>query len=329
MKRFKIWILVLGAVLVSNPVCQGQIRGRAGRTPSPPDTITGTVFDASGAPAPGVHVLTVPLLPGRMAITDTNGKYILNWPTRPMAGRGPRGDEYSVVARDEEHNAVASHVVDATTTRLDLHLQPALTIFVKVQDVDGKPIPRAAATLGVYLNSRTNRPGVSFITYPGSTSPVPGLFSDEKGRVQFGGLPQGYFYRLTVTARGYGMEQLPMIQAADTQTTLLELPPVVLKLANLKLAGQVLGADGQPVAGARVGTTGTGQSGTTTQTDGSGHFTLNVCEGPVSVDASLQGAAGSTQTVGGDTNVVIRLENNSAGRGATNLPSGGAGPRGR
>jgi hypothetical protein len=192
----------------------------------------------------------------------------------------------------------AAHAVDETTTNLDLRLQPGLTISAKVQEADGKPIPTAAGTLFIY--PETSGIGSSI------TRAAP-VNADAQGRVQFTALPQGYRYSVTVRAPGYGSPQVPMIQAAQTQTTRLDLAPVVLKLANLKLAGQVLGADGQPAAGVRVSTAGAGQAQTNAPTDATGHFSFIVCDGPVTVTAFLQGASDRTNTVGGDTNVVLRL----------------------
>ncbi len=308
MKRFHTWILVLGAVLVSSLVCQGQGGGGGGFGVANPNagpalTITGTVFDPSGAPAPGVLLLLAPPTAGQNAPikSDANGKYTLNWQARQGTGGLVTASEYSLFARDLEHNVVASHAVDATTTSLDLRLQPGLAISTKVQDVNGKPISSATANLIIFLGAN----GIGFsITRP----PVK---ADETGRVQIAALPQGYSYNLAVSAPGYGVGRTPMIEAADTQTNRLELPAVVLRLANLKLAGQVLGADGQPAAAARITIAGQGQPSTNTQTDATGHFALTLCEGAVSVTASLQGAAGRAQTVGGDTNVIIRLGNNN------------------
>ena len=259
------------------------------------------MFDTAGAPAPGVALLLAPATPGQNAPikSDANGKYTLNWQPRPAAGGRAGAIVYLLVARDLEHNAAASHAVDATTTSLDLHLQPGLTISTQVRDVDGKPISGASANLIVFLDAN----GI------GSSITRPPVRADRAGRIQIAALPRGYACNLAVGAQGYGMGQPATIQESDTQTNFLELPAIVLNLANLKLAGQVLDANGQPMAGARITIAGQGQPSTNTQTDATGHFALDVCKGAVSVTASLQGAAGRVETGSGDTNVIIRLGN--------------------
>jgi hypothetical protein len=131
--------------------------------------------------------------------------------------------------------------------------------------------------------------------------------ADDQGRVQFSALPQGYRYGVSFRAAGYGSSTVQTIQAEATYTSHLDLPVVVLKAANLILAGQVLGADGQPAAGARISISGMMQPITNLISDATGHFTLKVREGAVSVSATRPGVTGFAQTVGGDTNVVIRL----------------------
>ena len=320
MRRIQKRLFLLAAALVFVTACPGQIVPAPNPNPGPLISVTGRLFDASGAPASGVVVVATPLIqgPNTQSQSDANGKYTLDLQFRPMMGGG-QGIVYWLVARDLAHNLAEAHAVDATTTNLDLRLQPGLTISAKIQDGDGKPIPNVSAFLDFF--SPTS--GI------GSLLSLTPINSDDQGRVQFTALPQGYRYSVTLRARGYGTPQVPMIQAAQTQTTRLDLAPVVLKPANLKLAGQVLGADGQPAAAVRVSIAGVGQPTTNTQTDATGHFSVNVCDGPLTVLASAQGAGTRTNTVGGDTNVVLRLA--SLLNPATTtmaLPNNGPAPQG-
>jgi uncharacterized GH25 family protein len=81
-----------------------------------------------------------------------------------------------------------------------------------------------------------------------------------------------------VTAKGYGAAGA-VLKAADTKTNHYEFPTFVLKRANRKLAGQVLGLDGKPVAGAQVTVNVEGQAGPlprpSAKTDGQGHFAFD------------------------------------------------------
>ena len=52
-----------------------------------------------------------------------------------------------------------------------------------------------------------------------------------------------------------------------------------------------------------------GQSQGSTQTDGNGRFSFDaVCEGIIQLNVSFQGSSVNVQTVGGNTNIVLRLD---------------------
>src|ERR1019366_9990675 len=106
----------------------------------------------------------------------------------------------------------------------------------------------------------------------------------------------------------------------DSKTNHYEFPAFVLKRADRKLAGQILGRDGKPVAGARVNMSGQGQlMFREAKPDGQGHFHFDgVCAGEVRVNARYytspdfrNSEEGDVKAQGGDTNVVIRLGINS------------------
>jgi hypothetical protein len=305
MSSFQKWVLVFGAALICNVVCRGHAIPSEPTNPDhrPGLTIKGTVFDPSGAPAPGV-VLSLLAPQERQTKSDTKGEYTITWAGQPPLERRKEGlvpnwepvPDCSMVARDLEHNLATGHDFDETTTNLNLHLQPGLTISTKVVDLDGNPISNAE----VYLT-------ISRSFSWSLTIPRVGQ-SDAQGLVRIPALPQGYQYFLDAWAPGYGTTaRRNLIHEADTRTNRLDVPAIVLKRADLKLAGQVLGSDGKPVAAARVSTYGEGQPGVTTHTDANGRFLMNVCEGPVSVNATLAGVTGQTDAKGGDTDLIIRL----------------------
>jgi hypothetical protein len=218
---------------------------------------------------------------------------------------GGKAHEYSLIARDVGHNLAAAHAIDETTTNLDFHLQPGLTISAKVANSDGKPITNATGNVSIFLGSVSSQTAGMSETYV-KINRLP-IRADDQGRVQFSALPQGLRYGVFFRADGYSASTVPDIQAADTHTSHLDLPVAVLKAADLILAGRVIGPDGQPAVGARVYIYGMMQPITNAISDATGHFTLKVCEGAVSVSATRPGATGTVQTSGGDTNVVIRL----------------------
>jgi hypothetical protein len=302
-------IIALGAAFALNVVCQGQTLTPApGPNGSPPLTISGTIFDPSGAPAPGVVLVLPPAAAGSNAEvkSDETGKYNFTWKGLPQLVGGGKARAYSLIARDVAHNFAAAHAVDEATTNLDLHLQPGLTVSAQVKDSDGKPITNATGTVALYLGTVETAGVAGSATTSVRINRRP-IRADDQGRIQFSALAQGCRYSVYFGAEGHGSSLVQTIQEADTDTTSLELPVVVLKSANLILACLVLGADGQPAAGAQVGISGVMQPITSLRADATGHFKSKVCEGAVSVSATGPGVMGIAQTVGGDTNVVIRL----------------------
>lgn len=287
MKIFQKWVFLLGVPLVFNIVCQGQGLPATNLNAFPPLTITGTVYSPSGAPASGVVVSVVPpsASPNAQVRSDTNGKFTVNWEPRHGGGRGRPSP--LLFATDSERNLAAAWPIQETISSQDLHLEPGLTITASVQDVNGKPITNATADLTAISGPSAN--------------------ADAGGRIVIGPLLRGWPYTISISAPGYSLARRN-IEQDDTQTARLDLPAVVLKLANLKLAGQILGPDGQPVADARVFITSDDQPNTILLSDATGHFVFDVSEGPVTVSANGLGTSGSAQTVGGNTNVLIRLK---------------------
>ncbi len=328
MKGFLKWAVIPGAALVFATVCHGQTFPRAGPNPNlaPARTITGTVYDPSGAPAPGVLLLVVDPVngPGLDIKSDASGKYAISWQsprtTRSMVvdgmtvGGTPVDRFCTLVARDVAHNFATALEIGDTATNLDLRLQPGLAISFKVEDPTGKPVTNAAANLGTFFS------GVGFMLIFN-----PPTCADDKGVIRMAGLPQGYDYTMNIRAPGYGSAATTTTED-QTQTTRSDLPPVVLKLANLKLAGQVLDADGKPTI-ARVSFIGTGQPSTNTVSDATGHFSFDVCEGTLDLFANWQDLTGRSQASGGDTNVVIRFADEKAVKAAANANAAAAARR--
>jgi hypothetical protein len=111
---------------------------------------------------------------------------------------------------------------------------------------------------------------------------------------------------MNATAKGYGSASQNIEEPGETNR--VELPPCVLKIADHKLAGEVVGEDEKPVIRANVYMYGQGQPNHSVRTDAKGRFKFDeVCEGTIQVSASARNAHGNTRAEAGDTNVVIRL----------------------
>jgi hypothetical protein len=299
-------VFVLGAVLALNQICYGQsLTPAAGSNAPAPPNISGTIFDPSGAPAPGVVLELLPASASsrRQVKSDETGKYTLSRQVRRGAAGSGRGGGTWLIAREERRNLAAVQAVDETTTRLDLNLQPGLTISVRVEDPNGKPITNATGQVGTYWQNSDGTAGR--VSRGVNIPPQPGK-ADDLGRVRFSVLPQGLPYGISFRADGYGAggQDIP---EADTHTAHLDRVVVVLKPANLVLAGRVISADGQPVAGATLLVSGMMQPNIHATSDAKGYFSARVCEGAVTVSANRNGVIGVAQTVGGSTNVLIQL----------------------
>jgi uncharacterized GH25 family protein len=276
---------------------------------NPPPMIAGVVRDPSGAVVPGLQLSVFSNWGqnGGAAKTDTKGHYEMAWNPQRF---GPSGAGCCLLARVVERNLATAQDFDENTTRLDLRLEPGLVVAGRVEDVNGKPLSNA--TVRVYLWSGNS--GSQFDEKP--------IRTDTQGRFEITAMPSGRKYSLDATAKGFGSANQSIQESADTNR--VELEPCVLRVADRKLAGEVVDTDEKPVARANVYMYGQGQPNGSVSTDDKGRFKFDeVCEGSVQLSASARGPYGSAQAQGGDTNVVIRLGVNlsSSSQAAPKRPS--------
>lgn len=257
---------------------------------APPKKLTGTVTGPDGKPAAGAGVTVLPHRHGRWRKTDMNGNFRLNWNPRSWHPGSPL-----LVARDTARNLAVAEEIDEYTTNVTLQLRPGLTVSGRVEDAEGKPLPRATVLLNVMI---------SMAACGLDDKPIE---TDSDGRFEICALPPELEYVIFVSAPDHGLAQ-KRIPSEEQQTNKLELGPIVLKGATLKLAGKVVDAQGQPVAGASVDLAGAGQPSASAVTDREGRFAFEkVCEGPVELFARAGRLHGIALTEGGDTNVVVEL----------------------
>jgi len=267
-------------------------------TLDPAPKITGTVLDPDGKPAPGIAVSYIPFN-GQERKSDAQGRFTLL--SDPNRFGGQQQPERFVVARDPARNLAAALALDEDATNAALRLEAGLTLGGRVADPKGKPITNAVARL-------------RFLAKRGGSSlgePVP---TDAQGRFEFTGLPRSHHYQVNVAAPGFGQDNHDL-PAADAATNRVDLETFQLPLANLLLAGVVVDADDNPVAGASINTYGKNQPQLSGRTDSEGHFSFNrVCPGPITLSANDRsannprgGEAGWVSAEGGDTNITIHL----------------------
>jgi len=261
-----------------------------------PQTLTGAVYDSSGKPAVGAHVVVTPNWgPVDAARTGADGEYSVQWESQP----GMRGMKYFVIARDIERNLAAIEAIGTNQTRVILRLEPALAISGTVQDAQGTPLTR----VNVNLNIMAGNMGGLVEYEPIKVNP--------DGTFTIPALPMEQQYHVFVSANGYGSAH-KSVGKTQSRTNRIQLSPFKLKTADRELAGRVLGADKKPLAGVQVNINGNGQPNGNMRTDETGHFKFKVCDGPIEIYAySPSGTgrnnSGSAQARGGDLNVIVTM----------------------
>ncbi len=260
-----------------------------------PLKIAGTVRDASGTAVAGLQLRVVPgYRAGNVGLikTDAEGRFEFPWNPQQFGGQN---NTCCIVARDEKRNLAAAADLEEGVTKLELRLEPGLTIAGLVENTSGKPLTNV--TVNLYLWSGNS--GDSFTDKP--------IKGDAQGKFEVQALPAGRRYSVHVTAKGYGSGD-SQIQEVDADSKRLELPTFTLNVADRKLAGQVVDAEDKPVASAWVHMYGRGQPNSSTRTDPDGRFRFEeVCEGRLQLSASTQGSYGNVSAEAGDTNVVLKL----------------------
>jgi protocatechuate 3,4-dioxygenase beta subunit len=263
-----------------------------------PRKLKGLVVDPDGEPVAGAQVAVFPA-PSSRVKTDTNGAFTLNWTMQPWQVQRGRG--CSLVVRYPPRNLAAVDSLSDDTTNAQVQLRPALTVVGSVQDHEGRPMPNAQ--VGTWLMAAQ--------TYSeANDQPVR---SDAQGRFEIKALPFGPKYTFYATANGYGRDQqeLPAANLEDR----VELPPLVLELANQVVAGRVVNEEDKPVSGVYVSLSGKNQPSLSATTDSKGRFNLKVCEGSIRLFASGSSGSANVSVVAGDTNVLMQLaRNDGSGR---------------
>ena len=143
---------------------------------------------------------------------------------------------HSLLARDFKRNLTTFLQVDPKMTNLDLTLQDGMTLSTKVSDTDGRLLTNATATVSIRLG-----------TMGFGIDPQP-IMTDKHGELRITALPQGQRYMVQFHAPGH-TSFMRRIEADETATNVLELPPVVLTAMDRDVAGQVLDNDGEPAVG--------------------------------------------------------------------------------
>ncbi len=211
----------------------------------PATRITGFVRDESGKPVTGV---VVSFIPGHFPVansysatnTDLNGRYDLILPASNFHGgwRGGYQPTNAILARSFELNLATIEAFYRIPDRLNLTLRPGIKLTGSLQDTDGVPITNATVALVLFWRGY----GVRLDGWQ-QASRQPQMV-DAHGLFSFPALPQDLEYDFNesgIFAEGFGSTHAG-VGAELTHTDHYEFPALVLKRANLVLAGQVFGS---------------------------------------------------------------------------------------
>jgi len=266
----------------------------------------GKVVDPAGKPVAGADVMlvwTAPTLDKRMefehvatTVTAGDGTFTVGpkSPNVPPVGQGMVVVRKAGLALGWANWPMRAHATERIV------LAPAGSVSGRVVGHDGKLIGRARIQLIMGSNGymgMIDRPTVA----------------DARGRFTIGLLPVGPKYKLLAAADGYGDEEREFTFKRPGALTIKD---VVLELADKVVAGVVVDANGQPVAGAKVSARGRsmGMGWSTLKsaaTDAAGRFEIKgLCKGEVSLSVRKDDHSGYDSVKAGDTNVkiVVRKE---------------------
>ena len=264
--------------------------------------ITGVVCDEKGKPIEGVELEICPAGGREESVSNAEGKFEViydlgSWPS----GRTPT---MFLVGRHEERNLATAIQVDEDTRKLEIKLEPAVTMTGQVVDPNGKGIAD--------VEVRTMLHGPRW----GSTIGRKPAVTDGDGKYGIKALPPERTYSVYARAEGYGESRGEEISTDAAVDKRLDMGRLTLAVANLLISGVVVDDDNRPVAGASISCYGDNQPHRNTRTDTEGKFTLEkVCAGKIRISANKSGTPrlyGNIETEGGATDVSIVISQRSS-----------------
>ena len=267
----------------------------------PTPKIAGIVRDSEGNPLAGVKVQAtwIRMLSTMTSggVSDASGKFDVPWDSSSMARGAPT---VIFVARDPQHNLVQVLDIDEHTGPLDLKLQPGVIVTGTVLNQSGQPLPGASARVQLRVSKATVRLGWNEL----ATAGPDGVF-------EFKAVPPEREYTVTVSADGYGKQEIPIATLGPKETR-HDIGRVQLVPSNLSVSGVVVDPNDKPVAGAEISAFGEGQPDLReVQTDAQGRFTIKgVSPGSLHLRARSSGPPrlyGDAQAEGGTTDARIAI----------------------
>jgi protocatechuate 3,4-dioxygenase beta subunit len=247
-----------------------------------PLTVSGTVLDPNGK---AVVNAEVGLFPGaeRKTHTDPNGRFEI--PVHRLPWQAESHGGMVLLVRHAKRNLATARKLEGNIQPAEVRLPPAAELVGKVLGQDGKPVSRASVSIELSLA------GEEYAT-------IDVVESGTDGRYRVDGIPSGQTYRISAQGiSGFGNRQAD-VKVTKGHNGSLEVPDLVLPLANLSVAGAVVDEGGRAVAGAKVTSQGFGQPARHATSNSLGRFVLEgVCKGRIRLFAET---AGPPRTQGGE-----------------------------
>ncbi len=264
-----------------------------------PSQLIGIVRDADGSPVEGAAVYLMPnyYVPGSVT-TDADGKYIINW--KPSNYSWVQ-DEMYVIARDIGNNLAGSTSITVDSKVADITLAKGFSVKGKVVNEKSEPLEGARVSLSLMSNSW----GCSFERTESK------IKSDANGEFAVSCLPESHRYSINISSvKGYGSGNISCEADPGIIGRVIQLDNTILRIADMKISGQVVDEDGKGISNVNVYLYGSGQPNEGKQTDEEGKFTFEaVCSGRANIQANYQSNGrhlyNHIETEGGAEDVVL------------------------
>jgi hypothetical protein len=258
--------------------------------------VHGTVLDPNGQPASGVAVGAVGMdFFAPEVLTNSEGRFGLR--NNLVARSRPQTHASYITARDRRRNLCGAIQIDPNGTGdVKVGLQRGSILSGTVTDDQGKGIRNTEISLTLWME------------HIGIGSPESAVKPDPNGQFEVRAVPANHHWSVSATAEGYGREsvEVPMAEVVGNP---VDLPPMILRPANLDVSGVVVDANERPVPNANVACSGHGQPMRMVKSDAEGRFTAHgLCTGDVDITVNVGGPtrrSGSIRTDGGAGDVKI------------------------
>ncbi|MBN1507115.1 MAG: carboxypeptidase regulatory-like domain-containing protein [Sedimentisphaerales bacterium] len=275
----------------------------------PAGKISGAVVDSDGKAVPDATVQIHPPSTGSGRVSNIGDQFNTDAEGRFESCCGdadPRG--WYVTARCEEKNWAGVAEVGGVDQPVQVRLGPGVTVKGTVVNQEGIGIPAARVTVSGRLSGAVSNITTETLCDASGVFSVSGVLPPDEATV----------YRLSVDASGYGPESYVEIEVSDQAGAVTDLGQITLPAADESLAGIVVDANDQPVAGVPIflhsASREVSQPQKTVATDENGRFRfVRICKGAAHLQANFpsdaRGWSGTKVEAGQqDVKIVLRPE---------------------